>query len=99
LAVTNQAAFGGIRARRLFVQAQRLYYSHLTQALGRPARRSNQSHFAGRMPRDARFTRISTGYSASPCQKSAFFQCFLRFFLAFYFYLGYSAQRPEFFRS
>jgi hypothetical protein len=36
---------------------------------------------------------------ASLGKKSAFFQPFLRFFLAFYFQLGYSAERPEFFRS
>jgi hypothetical protein len=39
------------------------------------------------------------GYSQAPLKKAAFFRPFLRFFLAFSIQLGYSAERPEFFRS
>jgi hypothetical protein len=48
---------------------------------------------------DTRVTHVFNGYSCLTRKKSAFFQPFLRFFLAFYFQLGYSAERPEFFRS
>jgi hypothetical protein len=48
---------------------------------------------------DTLVTRVFNGHSCLTGRKSAFFQPFLRFFLAFYFPLGYSAQRPEFFRS
>src|SRR5580692_5990069 len=42
---------------------------------------------------------IPAGYSQAPLKKAAFFRPFLLFFLAFYSHLGYSAERPEFFRS
>jgi hypothetical protein len=48
---------------------------------------------------DQRVTRVFNGHSGLAGEKSAFFQPFLRFFLAFYLQLGYSAERPEFFRS
>src|SRR5580658_8903753 len=38
------------------------------------------------------------GYSQASLKKASFFRPFLLFFLAFYFHLGYSAERPEFFR-
>jgi hypothetical protein len=44
-------------------------------------------------------TAVYAGFFHRLARKAAFFQPFLRFFLAFSRYLGYSAQRPEFFRS
>src|SRR5204862_907492 len=43
-------------------------------------------------------TRCLSGDFHTPPRKSSFFQPFLRFFLAFCFFLGYSPFRPEFFR-
>jgi hypothetical protein len=43
-------------------------------------------------------TRIFSGDFHTSPKKRAFFQPFLRFFLAFCDYLGYSPLRPEFFR-
>jgi hypothetical protein len=48
---------------------------------------------------DQRVTRVFNDHFRLTGKKSAFFRPFLRFFLAFYFQLGYSAERPEFFRS
>jgi hypothetical protein len=41
--------------------------------------------------------RVFSGDFHMPAKKAAFFQPFLRFFLAFSIFLGYSPLRPEFF--
>jgi hypothetical protein len=47
--------------------------------------------------RDQRASRVFSGDFHMHPRKSAFFQPFLRFFLAFSIFLGYSRWRPEFF--
>jgi len=59
--------------------------------------RANSAHTATGSVFESLATRCFSGDFHTPPKKSAFFQPFLRFFLAFCFSLGYSPLRPEFF--